>query len=181
MSGDGKPPTRAPGVAGLVALLGVGVGLAVARPMWTPRLPDGTLIEVAGDVPNPGTYLVTPATVGAAIVAAGGPPGDDPRAVPEGARVVVTADGATIEAPSEPLLPAPAPAAPAPAPVGPVDLNHATAAELERLPGIGPALAARIVADREANGPFRSVDDLDRVRGIGPATVERLRPFVVAP
>lgn len=59
-----------------------------------------------------------------------------------------------------------------------VALNRATAAELEALPGIGPALARRIVAWRAQNGPFRSVDDLSRVPGIGSATLERLRPRV---
>lgn len=61
-----------------------------------------------------------------------------------------------------------------------VDVNAATAAELMLLPGIGPALAGRIIADRRENGPFGSVDDLDRVSGIGVRTVERLRPFVDA-
>lgn len=59
-----------------------------------------------------------------------------------------------------------------------ISINTASAAELELLPGIGPALAARIVADRAANGPFRSVEELARVRGIGPRTVERVRPYV---
>ncbi|HEX7120528.1 MAG TPA: helix-hairpin-helix domain-containing protein [Longimicrobiales bacterium] len=58
----------------------------------------------------------------------------------------------------------------------PLDLNRATAAELEALPGIGPALAARIVAYRDSAGPFTAVDSLTRVRGIGPALLERLRP-----
>lgn len=61
---------------------------------------------------------------------------------------------------------------------GPVDLNAATAAELEALPGIGPALAARIVAWRSANGRFTSVDQLDEVSGIGPRVLERLAPRV---
>jgi competence ComEA-like helix-hairpin-helix protein len=59
-----------------------------------------------------------------------------------------------------------------------VVLDRATAADLELLPGIGPAIARRIVESRTAEGPFRSVDDLDRVKGIGERTVERLRPFV---
>lgn len=61
-----------------------------------------------------------------------------------------------------------------------VELNGATAAELEALPGVGPSLARRIVEWRAANGPFPSVDALAQVPGIGPATVERLRPRVRA-
>jgi competence ComEA-like helix-hairpin-helix protein len=61
-----------------------------------------------------------------------------------------------------------------------VELNRATAAQLEALPGIGPALARRIVAWRAEHGPFGSVDALAQVPGIGPATVERLRPRVRA-
>lgn len=61
-----------------------------------------------------------------------------------------------------------------PRPPGPVDLNRATAKELEALPGVGPVLAARIVADREARGLFADIDALDRVSGIGPALVARL-------
>jgi competence ComEA-like helix-hairpin-helix protein len=60
-----------------------------------------------------------------------------------------------------------------------IDPNTATAAELTVLPGIGPTLAERIIEDREAHGPFRSIDDLQRVRGVGPKTVERVREFLV--
>ena len=59
-----------------------------------------------------------------------------------------------------------------------VNVNEADWPELSVLPGIGPVLAQRIVASREKDGPFRSVDDLRRVRGIGPITLERLRPHV---
>ncbi|MCS6976668.1 MAG: ComEA family DNA-binding protein [Gemmatales bacterium] len=59
-----------------------------------------------------------------------------------------------------------------------VDLNQAGTEELQRLPGIGPTLAARIVAHRAAEGPFHSVGDLLRVRGIGPKTLEKIRPYV---
>lgn len=57
----------------------------------------------------------------------------------------------------------------------PVDLSTGDFESLQRLPGIGPALAARIIASRERDGPFASVEALIRVPGIGPATVERLR------
>ena len=62
----------------------------------------------------------------------------------------------------------------------PVDLNTADEAALQQLPGIGPALAERIVADRTANGPYATVDDLTRVSGIGEKTVETIRPYVTA-
>jgi competence protein ComEA len=61
-----------------------------------------------------------------------------------------------------------------------VDVNRASAAELETLPGIGPALARRIMESRAEDGPFRTADDLLRVRGIGPATLERIRGLVRA-
>lgn len=64
--------------------------------------------------------------------------------------------------------------------LGRLDPDRATAAEWERLPGIGPSLAARIVADRDAHGDFGSPEGLLRVRGIGPRTVERLRPYLRA-
>ena len=59
-----------------------------------------------------------------------------------------------------------------------VDVNTADAAELERLPEIGPALAKRIVEEREARGPFAIPDDLERVPGIGPKTLEALKDYV---
>jgi len=67
-----------------------------------------------------------------------------------------------------------------PPPVGPVDINRATAAELERLPGIGPVTAARIVVDRDERGPYADLTDLQRVKGIGPATVAGLADQAVA-
>lgn len=64
-------------------------------------------------------------------------------------------------------------------PGGAVDLNRASAAELESLPGIGPALASRIVAHREANGPFAQPADLLEVSGIGEKTLARFVDRVV--
>jgi DNA uptake protein ComE-like DNA-binding protein len=62
--------------------------------------------------------------------------------------------------------------------LGPVDLDVAGAAEIEALPRIGPALAARIVASRDSSGPFGSLEALRRVPGIGPAMLRQLRPLV---
>ena len=59
-----------------------------------------------------------------------------------------------------------------------IDVNSATWVEWGQLDGIGDTMARRIVADREENGPFRSIDELRRVKGIGPKTLERLRPWL---
>jgi len=154
----------------LIAVLLVVIALIVfTRPLWEGRGPEGTLVEVAGDVPRPGLHLVAEPTVEAALAAAGvaGPPAD-PRPVPGGHLVRYDGAHATIEPPSDPLL------------VGlPIDVNAASAHALEAIPGVGSATAARILADRQARGTFRSVDDLGRVPGVSLAMVERLRPFVV--
>jgi competence protein ComEA len=59
-----------------------------------------------------------------------------------------------------------------------LDINSATWVEWTQLDGIGDALARRIVAEREANGPFLSIDDLRRVKGIGPKTLGKIRPWL---
>jgi len=66
-------------------------------------------------------------------------------------------------------------------PVGRIDPNRATAGELERLPGIGPSLAARIIADRRARGAFPAPEALLRVPGIGPRILERIRAYLEFP
>ncbi|HDS29198.1 MAG TPA: helix-hairpin-helix domain-containing protein, partial [Candidatus Acetothermia bacterium] len=63
--------------------------------------------------------------------------------------------------------------------VGPVDVNRASVDELVALPGIGPVLAARIVAYREEHGMFRTLDELQKVSGIGRQTVDGLREKAV--
>jgi len=59
-----------------------------------------------------------------------------------------------------------------------VDINAASAAELQAIPGIGKSLAQRIVEFREKNGPFGQVDDLVKVRGIGEKSIVRLKPYL---
>jgi competence protein ComEA len=61
----------------------------------------------------------------------------------------------------------------------PIDINTADATQLMRLPGIGPVLSRRIVAER-ANKPFQTVGELRRVKGIGPKTLDKITPFVIA-
>lgn len=62
--------------------------------------------------------------------------------------------------------------------VAAVNVNQASVAELQVLPGVGPALAERIVAYREAMGPFETVDQLASVKGIGDRKLEKIRPSV---
>ncbi len=59
-----------------------------------------------------------------------------------------------------------------------IDLNRATAEELQKLPRVGPVTARRILKTRQQMGGFRRVEDLLNVRGIGPKTLERIRPYV---
>ncbi len=66
----------------------------------------------------------------------------------------------------------------APVPAGKININTATQAELESLPGIGPSLAQRIIAYREQNGPFKTIEDIQKVKGIGPATFERIKDLI---
>ncbi|MGO9641055.1 MAG: ComEA family DNA-binding protein [Candidatus Acidiferrales bacterium] len=67
-------------------------------------------------------------------------------------------------------------------PEKPIDLNTATAEQLEQLPGIGPKIAEAIVAFREKSGPFRRVEDLLAIRGISKRKLNAIRPYVkVAP
>ncbi len=61
---------------------------------------------------------------------------------------------------------------------GLVNLNTATKEELQTLPGVGPAVAQRIVEYRAKFGPFKSVDELLEIRGIGPKKLEKIKPMV---
>jgi competence protein ComEA len=153
---------------------------AVPAPATTAVAPT-VVVYVAGAVAEPGVYeLPAGSRVDVAIQAAGG---TRRRAaldalnlaapLVDGERVYVPAVGET-----PPVVAGAPAAATATAPAGPVDLNHATAEELDELPGIGPATAAAIVEHREQNGPFATVDDLEAVRGIGPAKLEAVRGLV---
>jgi competence protein ComEA len=147
-----------------------GVGGAVAE----------VVVHVAGAVAAPGVQrLPAGARVVDAVDAAGGaaPDADLGRinlaaVLADGQQVYVPRAGESPPAPITPSSGAPDGAA---GTVALVDLNTATAAELEELPGVGPTTAGAIIAHREQHGPFGSVDDLLDVRGIGEAKLEQLR------
>src|ERR1700728_2293188 len=65
-------------------------------------------------------------------------------------------------------------------PAHPIDINSANSAQLQEVPGIGPATADKILAMRKSYGAFKSVDDLLSVRGIGPKRLEKMRKYLVA-
>jgi competence protein ComEA len=138
------------------------------------------VVSVVGSVARPGLVTLPQGSrVADAVAAAGGLlPDADPAwvnlaaVVSDGQQVAVGVPGAGVVGGT---TPGGAGAAAAP---GPVDLNAATAADLDALPGIGPVLAQRIVEHRERNGPFRSVEQLDDVPGIGPATYAELAELV---
>lgn len=152
----------------------------------TPALVATVTVHVVGEVHRPGVYdLAGGARARDAVNAAGGLLGCADQAAINLARVV--ADGEQILVPrqgqggttaSASTAAASTPHATAPAKPSKVDLNSATAEQLDTLPGVGPATAAKIIADRTANGPFRTVDDLLRVPGIGPAKLDGMKDLV---
>ena len=144
--------------------------------------PPVVVLHVLGAVVEPGIVELPPGSrVVDAIAAAGGPTDEADLAAVNLARLV--ADGEQLRLPA--VGEAPAAGAPgsggagAGSPGGTADgrinINTADAAGLEQLPGVGPAIAARIIAWREQNGPFRSVDELTAVSGIGEKTLDGLR------
>jgi competence protein ComEA len=169
-----RPPAKsATSDRRFLALLAVACLLGLVlflRSSWEPRVPAGTLVEVVGEVPRPGMHrLDLDPTVAEAVEAAGGQSAGLPATpLHEGDRVVVTADGVHVAPSGNPLLVA-----------LPVDVNSADAGAFEAIPGVGAELARAIVAEREQNGAFRTIEDLDRVPGLTAARIEEIRPFLV--
>ncbi len=147
-----------------------------------PPSPAPLRIHVAGAVRVPGVYsLPAGSLVEHAIEAAGGPgEGASLDSINLAARLQ---DGDQVRVPSraaavsESTSPVSTPGQETPA--SPVNLNTASAAELDRLPGIGPSLAKEIIAYREAHGAFAAIEDLLLVPGIGPAKLAALQDLVV--
>jgi competence protein ComEA len=202
----GMPGVRVLALTGLLAALVAGVCLwwsrpkpqstpapivrPAARPVGAPPAGGTTpspslstlVVDVAGKVRHPGVVsLPAGARVIDAIKEAGGlRPGAKTgtlnlaRRVADGEQVLVGVDATPAAAvpPTDPTAPG------ATAPAAPVDLNTATAAQLDQLPGVGPVLAQRIVDYRTQHGGFRSPDELRQVSGIGEAKFADLKNLV---
>lgn len=141
--------------------------------------PSGTVVvDVTGRVRHPGIVVLELGDrVVDALKAAGGALRGTDLSTLNQARVLVDGEQIVVGAPAVPGVAASASAASAPAaPL--VNLNTATEAELESLPGIGPVTAQSILEWREANGRFTSVEELLEVDGIGDATLADLAPYV---
>lgn len=173
-------PTRQPGAAASPEASGPGAGPGEGSDAAAPLT-----VHVVGAVVAPGVVTVRAGarTVDAVAAAGGMTPDADPAGVnlaaplADGQQVVVPRPGEVV--PAAPALVGAASGRGAPAaPAAPLDVNTASAAELDALPGIGPVLAGRIVETRDAHGPFAAVDELVEVPGIGDAVLERLRPLV---
>ncbi|MGB3482806.1 MAG: ComEA family DNA-binding protein [Mycobacterium sp.] len=171
------------------------------RPDDTPAANQPVIVSVVGLVQKPGLVTLTPgARVADALAAAGGvTDGADTiglnlaRHLGDGEQVVVglaplpgqrpglassvTSDGSGATDGAVATQPGPR-AGPSDRAGTLIDLNAATIEQLDTLPGVGPVTAAAIVAWREANGPFGSVEQLGEVDGIGPARLDKLRDLV---
>jgi competence protein ComEA len=199
------PPSWTPGrlaAAAVGLLLAVGLVVLLLRPpggsaaevtlpragtaadpaTTTTTAPVQVVAHAAGAVRAPGVYRLESGSRAADLVAAAGgatPDADLQRLnlaapVADGERVYVPRVGEV----APPAVAGPSGGASEGSGDGPVNLNTATAEQLEELPGVGPAIAAAILDERERRGRFATVDDLLDVRGIGEARLEQLRDLV---
>lgn len=145
-----------------------------------PPTPESLRVHVAGAVTEPGVYILPmEAIVSQAIEAAGGPLEEAildlvnmAATLEDGQQIYIPVEGDT---PSETYPPSPILA---PASIERININSASAAKLEKLPGIGPSLAKKIVEFRETHGPFVKIEDLLNVSGIGPTKLEGIKDLI---
>ena len=166
-------------------LLGRGGGARPIPPLRTAthstRTADAShaqlVVDVAGAVARPGVYHLAAGTrIADAVAIAGGATAKADVTLVNLAAPL--ADGEQVLVPERGAAAAVQGAA-APSATAPLDLNTASAEQLDALPGIGPTTAQKIIAYRQTNGPFRSVDDLEAVPGIGPSKVAQLKGLVI--
>jgi len=173
---------------------GILLGLFVAAFIWVvARNPSGTgvtlrpvptetpiIVYITGAVPRPGVYaLPQGARVQDAISAAGGFLAEAEKSQINLARLIE--DGEKLDIPfiegASPVIPTPGEEVVSTT-TELIDINIASQAELESLPGIGPTTAKKIIEYRQQNGPFLSAQDIINVSGIGPGTYERIKDLI---
>lgn len=158
--------------------------IATAPPTSTPRptsTPAPLRVYVSGAVAHPDVYQLPPGSiVKDALAAAGGPLPDADLAHINLAQQLSDQQQVYVPLAGEAPLPIshPADSQSLASSGGCVDINSASLEELERLPGIGPTYAQRIIEYRTTYGPFQDVEELTQVKGIGPVTLEKIRDLV---
>ena len=179
-------------LSGVIGVAVIGLALVAAGVVWdsrtgtqtisspetvdtdapTKKTPAVVVVHVSGAVVRPGlVQLDEGARVVEAIDAAGGAANDSAvhqlnlaRPVMDGEQIVVPRAGEVVEQGAG---------------NGPISLSRSSAEKLQELPGVGPAIADRIIRWREENGPFRALEDVLAVSGIGEATLEQLQGLAV--
>lgn len=185
---DAPRPPRDPVSEGPAAASSPAAVGSVAPSQVQSQAPQKIVVHVVGAVKKPCVVeLPANARVGEALQEAGGATGEADlsrlnlaRVVSDGEQVYVPKEGEELPADAPTVAPQEAPMAGekagTPAPEGgTININTASESELDELPGVGPAIAARIVEHRTANGGFTSIEQLQDVKGIGPAIFEKLR------
>lgn len=148
-------------------------------PAATPAMPQSLRVYVSGAVARPDVYeLSGGSTVKDAITAAGGPAENADLDRINLALSVQHQQHVYVPVKGEVGLSALVPSNPSPAGAPCVDINRATAKELETLPNIGPALAERIISYRQTHGPFARIEDIKEVSGIGEKTFEKIKDLI---
>ena len=159
-----------------------------------PPTPIPFQVHISGEVQNPGVYAISPGSrLQDAIEAAGGFTTEADSTSLNLASLLE--DGIRVQVPTQPQVETPSPDKAASAepqeskskPTSPpadnssailININNANQEELETLSGVGPATAQKIIAFREENGPFTSIEEIQKVSGIGPVTFENIQDFI---
>ena len=136
-------------------------------------------VHVSGAVQEPGLYeLPEGSRIAAAVEAAGGFSEDAATDGVNLARVLFDGEQIVVPTIEEAAAGSTSEGSSTTSSSSLVNINTASASELDTLPGIGPATAEKIIADREANGPFTTIEDLKRVSGIGDKKYENLADLI---